>query len=757
MAISEDDLLRDLMTTFQAEAVEHVQALNQALLQLERQPEGVRRHELLQTAFRAAHSLKGAARAVSLNEIEALSHAMENVLQKARDARLSLTPTVCDILYDVLDAIGGRLNGQQSDIAPLMQRLDSAAADSGFVEATPPMAIPLPAPTPAAVAEPVSVPATAPVQAVVHEPAPESEAVISGTPSDETIRVAVNKLDELMAQAGELVVSKISAAQHLSDMQAIRYEMGRWPKHWREIKTLLPRINGDAARQLSDILTRHYDHLQLMAKQINALDQSISRDTLRLEIVTNRLQDEVRRVRMVPFSVLELGLQRAVRDVARSEEKQIQLIIEGGDVELDKKILESLKDPLMHLLRNAASHGIEKPDDRLKVGKPAEGLIMLSVQQRGGEARITVRDNGRGFDLDALRKASAQNGGPLLDEHAAKEEVLAVAFLPGVTTAKHITAIAGRGVGLDVVRESLGALQGRILLDSDAGHGSVFTLIVPMSLTMTRGLLVRVGTERYVLPLLSVEKIVRLDTRFTIEGRLMITVDGVPLPLLPLANLLRRPIMPDQGVAEPLAVVMGVAEQRLALLVDDVLTEQELAVKPLGKPLVRVPNVAGTALLGSGEPVIILNAADLVKSARDTRLGAHTIISTNKEDEEVDASASILVVDDSITTRTLEKNILEAAGYQVITATDGMEAMKRLKDTPFNLVVTDIEMPNMDGISLTRQIRENSEFARLPIILVTSLESREDRERGLVAGADAYIVKRGFDQKELLATIQQLL
>jgi two-component system chemotaxis sensor kinase CheA len=714
MSMTDDDLLRDLMQTFLAEAEEHIQTINGFLLQLERAPEDARRKELLQDAFRAAHSLKGASRAVSLPDIEALANAMESVLQQARDANLPLTANTCDVFYAMLDAVKQLLEGQPADVDGLRTRLNNVVGEA--------IALELPA----------QVEAPAPVASV-----------------EETIRVSVNKLDDLMAQVGELLVSKITAEQHLADMQAIRFRLAQWPEAWREIKMLLPRVNGDTGLQLTDVLTRHYEQLQSLTQDINDLHQTVGRDTLRLGMVTNSLQDEVRRVRMVPFDTLALGLERAVRDAARSEGKQVAFRIEGGEVELDKKVLETLKDSLLHLLRNAVGHGIEEPEVRAVMGKSAEGQVTLTVQPRGGEVRITVRDDGRGFDLAALRRAN----GAALDETASDSDVIALAFQPGITTAASVTVLSGRGVGLDVVRDQLEAVQGRISVNNNPGSGVAIELIVPTSLAMTRGLLVRVGGERYVLPLLSIEKIVEVHSSFAVSGKTMLTVDGAPLPLVSLAAVLGRPVA--EIPANPLAVIIAVAEQRLAVLVDDALTEQELAVKSFSQPLRRVRNVSGAALLGNGEPVVILNPADLIKSAQGVPM--QNVVIHNKQAEAETRVAHILVVDDSITTRTLEKNILEAANFHVITATDGLEAIKRLKDNTIDIVVSDVQMPNMDGIALTRHLRDSGDYKSLPIILVTSLESREDRERGMVAGADAYIVKRGFDQAELLATIQRLL
>ncbi len=728
MPAPEDSLLRELMQTFKTEAADHLQTLNQTLLRLERQPEEAKHQELLKTAFRAAHSLKGAARAVSMEDVESLAHDLESVLQQARDAKLLLNAGSCDVLYDTLDAIEQLLAGQSIDLDNLRARLAGVGAESG---------------------EGASSESSQSIEEPVESPLPDRGTVTLG---EETIRVAVDKLDDLMAQAGELIVSKISAEQRLIEMQNIYQQAVRWAKTWREIRALLPRIGGDVGQQLTDILTRHYDQLQSLTRQINSLDQAISRDTLRLDMVANTLQDQVRRVRMVPFQSLALVLERAVRDAAHSEGKQVTLQIKGGEVELDKKVLETLKDPLLHLLRNAASHGIESPDERQAAGKPAEGRIVVAVQQRGSEVRILVHDDGRGFDLDALRQAGTRSG-MTLDERASADEIIALAFLPGITTAHEVTAMSGRGIGLDVVRQQLETLQGRIAVKSTPGKGTSFQLFVPVSLTMTRGLLVRCGAERYAIPLLSVEKILELENGFTVEGQPMITVDQTPLPLVSLAAVLGRPAAPENDRA--LVVIVGVAEQRMAFLVDDVLTEQELAVKPLGRPLRRVRNVVGAALLGSGEPVVILNPADLIKAARGVQ--TPILMLNGNKDQEAKPPVRVLVVDDSITTRTLERNILEAAGYEVITATDGLEALQRLKENTINVVVADIQMPNMDGITLTRTIRESNEHKEIPLILVTSLENREDRERGMVAGADAYIVKRGFDQAELLRTIERFL
>lgn len=718
-----DDLMRDLLKTFRIEASEHLQTLNQALLKIERVEGKDTRRDLLQNAFRAAHSLKGAARSVGLQDIEQISHHLESVLDSARSTNTAPEPAVCDVLYQMLDGVQHLLDGQAVDVTGLYAKLSAVIGD---------------------MPDTVSAPS---------QPDTVSTANDALTPKgqDETIRIAISKIDELMAQTGELLVSKINAEQRVTDMQAIRQELARWPRLWRELAPLLNHLNGDAGLRLRGLLSQHHEYLQNLTRRFDTFEQALTGDALHLSMVTNDLQDDMRRVRMLPFQTIILSLQRAVYDAARTEGKQVDFHIDGHTVELDKKVLEALKDPLLHLLRNAVAHGIETPDERQTANKPIMGRIQLSVRQRGSEVSLTVRDDGRGFDVEALRQAAQARGGQVIDS----DDMIALAFQAGVTTAQEVTAIAGRGVGLDVVRQCIEDIHGRLSVHNQPGAGVTIELTVPASVTMMRGLVIRTGDEQFVLPLLSIERIIELDDVFTMSGKQMIRVEDDALPLVSLASILERPI--SETNKTPMVVILSVAEQRLAVLVDDVLSDLELAVKPFGEPLRRVRNVLGSALMGTGQPVVVLNPGDLIRSSRHSHL-PQQIFETVTTPDEITERGHILVVDDSITTRTLEKNILEAAGYRVTIAIDGQAALQKLKaNDDIDLIVTDVQMPNMDGIALARHIRESAEYNHLPVILVTSLESPEDRENGMQAGADAYIVKRGFNQSVLLSTIQQFL
>lgn len=766
MTDRDEQLLPELLQMFQVEAVEHIQTLNRTLLNLERQPEDATRDALVREAFRAAHSLKGAARVVNLTSVEKMAHAIEDVLKTARDTGSSLEPNTCDTLYTMLDTIQMAIEGKDVEFDKLIVQLVGGAASQNAAPVEPAVPAASEVSSAAPVEPSVKVEATQVVEtAVKAEPvkvSAKSEVSVTSTQSmvaisenDETIRVSIGKLDALLAQASELLIARISAEQRQSDTQSIRLQANSVTRLWRDIRSHAARNNydDDEAQRFNEMLTFFDQHLRTLSREINGLDTSVNRDAIRLGMLSNRLQTDMRRIRMIPFQTLDGLFQRAVRDAAHAEKKQVELTIIGGETELDKKVLEALKDPFLHLLRNAVSHGIETPEMRSKTQKPPIGQITIKVVQRGSEAHITVSDDGKGFNLERLRRSAEEHYKGTNVEITA-EDVINMAFLPGVSTASETSAISGRGVGLDVVRQQIERLSGHVQVDNHPGKGVSFLLSMPLSLAMTRVLLVRVGTEKYALPLSSVEKIITIQTSFDVEGQTMVTVNKRSLPLVGLHHLLGL----DAAVSnEPFAVIVGAADQRIALLVDDILTEQELAVKPLGWPIVRVNLLSGAAVLGGGDPVAVLNIAELVKLARNSRMKVTASSFAPSDKVEEIAAPRLLVVDDSITTRTLEKNILEAAGYDVVTAIDGLQAIEQLKARPAMLVIADIEMPNMDGISLTRYLRESTEFGDLPVILVTSLESQADRERGLKAGANAYIVKRGFNQAELLSTIEQFL
>jgi two-component system chemotaxis sensor kinase CheA len=833
-----DRMLKELMTTFQTELQEHLSILTKDLLSLEQNPTSEERTNLLTNVFRAAHSIKGAARTVNLIDIETIAHRIEDVLVKIRQGCLSLTPHLFDVLLTAVDAIGNamaaHLRGEQMPSEAMMTvlaRLDDTArepADSGATRAT--METPTeekalpPEPsalmsldseaipgkshthTSPATAEPCgqsveddistqvgqssSHPseATSPVDFQVDRPnAPtfippgkdggssagggKDQPPIAPHPIqvDDTIRVRTTKLDSLMDGLGELLVMQMRTEKLLTQMKALQEHTLRWQKNWRKARPHCNRLRRNYLKAdktdltpLFDFLESNEEDLKTLGTDHNTLLDHLTNDCNHLQIITDDLQNGIRSVRMLPIATLFDLFPRMVRDLAHSQNKDIVLEVQGHEAEVDRQALELMKDPLTHLLRNAIDHGIEPPEERMAVGKPRHGTIRLCAEQRGNNLVLTVSDDGRGINLDAVRRAAIERGLFPSEKMAdlSDREVVEMIFYSGLSTAEQTTDLSGRGVGMDVVRKNLEKIHGLIQVETRPGVGTSFVLMLPLTLTTSQVLLVRVAGETVALPMINVERILHVNVVKvgSIEGHPAIYAEGRPLPLVSLASVLKVPEVEQTlpSDAKIPVVILSVAEKRIALRVGGFLSTQQVVIKSLGGQLRRVRNVAGAAILGDGQLVTILNVSDLMKSLQAKSVASLGPPIVTKESRRW----RVLLADDSLTTRTLEKHILENAGYEVLTAADGQEAWelisKNEKALP-DLVVSDINMPRMDGLVLTQSIKGDSSYARMPVVLVTSLESPQDRLHGMEAGADAYIVKSTFDQKELLETIERLI
>jgi two-component system chemotaxis sensor kinase CheA len=547
------------------------------------------------------------------------------------------------------------------------------------------------------------------------------------------------------------------------------------------------RQSSAMASQVSTLLEA-LDHANELITELehglNDHSRQATEDHTRLATVTDRLHDQVRRTRMLPLSTLFNPLRLHARDIARGAGKMVELELDDGDAEADRQVLERLREVLIHLIRNAVDHGIETPNTRTSHGKNPTGHIALTASVSGDYLTIQVDDDGAGIDLEAI-KNRARSTEVLGDADIARlsdNEITDLIFMPGFSTRQSVSTLSGRGVGLDVVRSHVERMHGRVTVHSVPQQGCLFTLSVPLSLTSSHGLLLRIDRSTYMLPLDSVHRIVSVSPSEiqVLEGRACLTIDERPLALVHLADILgtsvitelpsQRHLVKEQSIRSSfterssstnggwsLALLLGSGERQIACLVDAVLGEQELVIYRLPAPLQRVRFIAGATILADGSVVPILDVVDVVRAAIGTRYAVHP----PSEMVDSDAPPTILVVDDSITTRTLEKNILEAAGYHVHLATDGVEALETLNrlidDTGCDLLLSDIDMPRLNGFDLTTQVRADNRLKHIPIVLVTSLDSPADRERGIAAGADAYIVKRAFDQQSLLDTIEQLI
>ncbi|MGY6277058.1 hybrid sensor histidine kinase/response regulator [Methylomonas sp. MgM2] len=738
----------ELQKLFKAESEEHLARLDNGLLRLEKTPAAP---ELLEEVFRESHSLKGAASMLGLTQIETAAHRLESIFNAARKGRESLTPQtiekmnacLADLRRRVLDALGEeRQPGETSDkgaepsMSPIVQT--SAAppleAKSGQTHRPSPPPPPLPTPTPA----PPSVHGNAAAEPFYLD----------------TVRVETRKLDDLLTQVGELSVIQGQTRHRLSLMEELL-------ERWAELERKQYANSPNSALQI-DTFADKSKRFGCLLKQTR---DAFFDDNARLQSIAQRLGDQVSNIRLLPLSTLFALFPRMVRDLAKEQGKEIDLVVEGGDITVDKRILEEMKDPLMHLIRNAVDHGVESPSERLQVNKSCIATLSLRVFREDGHVLLEVSDDGRGLDAEAIRQEAARRG--LADEESPKaitqQQMQQLIFMPGFSTCRYTTALSGRGIGLDVVRVNVERLKGNISLESVLGKGLTVKLRLPLSLATARILMASVAGRLYGFPVEFVHTSlwVKPEQIFTLDGRPAILLHDAAVIVYHLADLLELATETqamDRGKTNALAcVVLQVGRVCFGLLADDLPDEEEIVLKPLGAPLKRVRNVSALAILGSGEICVVLNPPDLLSSAHKIALAGHGKHGATQKAGRPRAKPAVLLTEDSALIRAMEKRILEDADYEVITAVDGMDALNQLNSRPFAAVVADISMPNMDGLTLTERIRANPKYQDLPVILVTSLASDEDKRRGLDVGANAYIPKPTFDQRVLLDILNRLI
>lgn len=726
----------ELHRLFKAESAEHLARLDDGLLRLEKTPAD---QELLEEVFRESHSLKGAARMLGLSRIEAAAHGLEGIFNAARQGETLLTPETIEnmnaALTDLRRRVQEALSGESAPVPFQASEAPSSALprEPGSEALSPPRG-----------GELERGPATLPIK-----PAPAV-----GEPFRiETVRVETRKLDDLLTQVGELSVIQGRAQHRLALMEEL---LEQWAALAHECRT------RNAVQ-----FTRHGSEKEAPLRFGSLLKQArdvLFDDSTRLESTVNLLEDQVRSIRLLPLSTVFALFPRMVRDLAKEQGKEADLTLKGGDITVDKCILEEIKDPLMHLIRNAIDHGIEPPAERERLGKPRNGTVQLRAVRDNTSVLLEVRDDGRGLDPMVIRQEAKKRG--FHDEATLATmppaQLQQLIFMAGFSTSTYVTELSGRGVGLDVVRVNVERMNGSIRLESAANQGLTVQLRLPLSLATTRLLLVSVGSRLYGLPVefVHTSRCVREEDIFTLEGRPAVLLDGQPVIAARLADLLELPAG-EQAAAPPdtlACIVIQAGDERLGLLADDLLAEKEVVPKPLGAPLQRVRNVSALAMLGSGEICAILNPTDLLRSAhKEMRNMEGGVQKAELAMQNETAKAIVLLVEDSALIRAMEKRILEDGGYEVVTAIDGVNALNALDSRPFAAVVSDIVMPNMDGLTLTTRIRAMPRHKELPVILVTTLASDEDKRRGLDAGANAYIPKPSFDQRVLLDTLKRLI
>ncbi|HEV2247146.1 MAG TPA: hybrid sensor histidine kinase/response regulator [Terriglobia bacterium] len=777
MGPKDHEFLKKLLATFKVEAEEHVKAMSSGLIKLEKTSASDEQMDVVEMVFREAHSLKGAARAVNMVEVEAICQSLESVFSALKRQDITVSPALFDRLHKAVDTLGEfplslgteRTAAEKFRIAEISRSLEGAL--KGIEEE-----LRKPEGESSLVPEPE---AHQPSKDVIGlRPLAEEKPEVA-----ETVRVSRAKLDSLLRQAEELLSAKLTGGQRAAELRQVNATLALWDKERAKVhpdaRALQQSLERDGKRNgASRLPDRPEKSIAQIAKVLEFLEWNDSSiQALKSELATlaklaeqdhraigrrvDDLLEDMKKVSMLPFSSLLEVFPKLVRDLSRGLSKDAELVIQGSEIEIDRRILEEMKDPLVHLVRNCIDHGIEVPKERERKKKSPRATITIAISPKNGDkVEIRISDDGTGLNLRNVRGAALKLG--IISQKDAEKlsdvETLSLVFQSGVSTSPILTETSGRGLGLAIVREKVEKLGGIVSLETHPEIGTTFRMVLPLTLATFRGILVRVEDNFFGIPTAHVERVLRVSKAEikTVENREAIQLNGKAVSLVRLGDVLElaRKSATSDSTDKVSVVVVGSAERRVAFLVDEVLSEQEILVKSLGKQLSRLRNIAGATVLGTGKVVPVLNVPDLMQSA--VRVAATTPAAVRVKEAEAKRK-SILVAEDSITARTLLKNILESAGYQVRTAVDGVDAFTALRTEEFDLVVSDVDMPRMSGFDLTAKIRADRKLSELPVVLVTALQSREDRERGVDVGASAYIVKSSFDQSNLLEVVRRLI
>ncbi|WP_073522710.1 hybrid sensor histidine kinase/response regulator [Pseudomonas fluorescens] len=751
------DQMRDasLLELFSLEADAQTQVLSAGLLALERNPTQA---DQLEACMRAAHSLKGAARIVGVDAGVSVSHVMEDCLVSAQEGRLYLQPEHIDALLQGTDLLM-RIATPGNDVGPadieayvaLMERL---------LDPSQPIATPAPSPEAISLTRVDALllePELEPAPPLGSEAPRQNKRMTEG--GERVLRVTAERLNSLLDLSSKSLVETQRLKPYLASLQRLKRIQSNSLRALDALDGQLKSLdlNLEAQEALADTRRLLSEAQTLLAEKNAELDEFGWQAGQRAQV----LYDTALACRMRPFADVLAGQARMVRDLGRSLGKQVRLEIEGEKTQVDRDVLEKLEAPLTHLLRNAVDHGIETPEQRVLAGKPAEGLIRLRASHQAGLLVLQLSDDGNGVDLERLRGAIVdRNLSPVETAlRLSEEELLTFLFLPGFSLRDKVTEVSGRGVGLDAVQHMVRQLRGAVVLEQTAGQGSRFHLEVPLTLSVVRSLVVEVGEEAYAFPLAHIERMCDLapDDIVQLEGRQHFWHEGRHVGLVAASQLLQRP--PGQTPSDTLKVV--VIRERDAvygIAVERFIGERTLVVLPLDDRLGKVQDISAGALLDDGSVVLIVDVEDMLRSVdKLLNTGRLERIARRSQQATEAPRKRVLVVDDSLTVRELQRKLLLNRGYEVAVAVDGMDGWNALRSEDFDLLITDIDMPRMDGIELVTLLRRDSRLQSLPVMVVSYKDREEDRRRGLDAGADYYLAKASFHDDALLDAVVELI
>jgi chemosensory pili system protein ChpA (sensor histidine kinase/response regulator) len=797
-----EEISAELIEAFSLEAEDHLRDISLRLSALDKQPE----HKgLLQDIRRSVHTLKGAAGAVGLRAIAQLSHRMEDLLDQLYDGNLAVDSDAMDLLFASTDALEDLAGGQveeetmQGTLQDLYTRYSILLDQEPSTEERARKVEPLGEEKIIDLAEL----APRPSEAVESEPPEKVMAPVLRKPG-EVVRVPLERLDELVRLASELAISRTVFEQRMADFAHEVKELQLSAERLRrvssnletqyEVSTLRGGLALSSVGQVGNpspglkaglshtvtFNTHGFDELEFdRYTEFHRLSRELAETASDTRMVSNALstligdfdsilnrqgrlsseiQDKLMQVRMVALATLATRLHRAVRVLAREQDKLVDLVLEGKDIELDKRVLEEIADPLLHLLRNAVDHGIEPPALRQVMGKPERGLIRLRAYHEGNQVVIQVSDDGAGLEPEILRSA-AISGGYISEADAPQlsgEELYSLVFLPSFSTAGEVSEVSGRGVGLDIVKTNVHKLKGTVTLDSTPGQGATFTIRLPMTLAVTRALLVKAHNETFAIPLDTVTQILRLE-REEIEHvgqEPVVRVGGQVYPMLRLGQVLNLKQPADETVQRLPVLILNAGGKQIALVVDQLLTGREIVIKTLGNHLRRIHGVTGATLMGDGSVVLILNPADLIIEAPQPEAWAPSQPPAERALE----ALTVMVVDDSVSVRRVVSNLIKSVGWQPMAARDGLEALELVQRSarPPDLILVDIEMPRMDGYELITTLKGQEAYRNIPLVILTSRAGEKHRRKAQELGASDYIVKP-YQDETLLNIIRHLV
>ncbi len=795
MTKDDEAFFKKLVSTFKAEAEDRIQKISLSLLELEKKQSEEQLAQLVESVYRELHSLKSAARAVKIFPVENLCQKLESIFALWKSQKIKLTDTQFDLLHNLIARIDPLIQSPlqntlefQKQTENLLQVLESSVAMKSSFKTSSDAAMDadiiqnkktknrtkgnksrLEAKKKKHSENPEL------IQHIEQDnPLQSHESPEPFAQQEKTIKISSHKLDRLLVQAEEMLAAKLNLSKIDADLNELKNDIlvvkkinDKMLSEKFYFNNTIPGVDVSLGSQnallnkLWNYVANSESTLKNLVYRSEILTNHFEQNMRNFTIGIDNLLEDSKKMMLLPFSTALNILPVTVRNLANSLGKKVVFQLSGTELEIDKRILEEMKDVLIHIIRNAIDHGIESEAERKLLNKPEAGSLSIDIQHMtGNEIQLFIQDDGRGVDIEKVKNAAVRLG------HVSKKDVSNLSdneasmliFQSGISTNETVTDLSGRGLGMSIIREKIEKVGGKIIIESTPNKGMTTKIILPLTLATFKGLLIRVSDQVFIVPTVNLERIISVPVESikSIENTETIIYEKQVLSLLHLADVLGIKRKIEQGLERTklLVLILVAVEHSMAFIIDEVLNESEILVKPFSYPIVKIKYISAAAILGTGIPIPILNTLDLLQYHHYSEN-----VSKNKESLEKNEGKKkrILLVEDSITTRMLIKNILELEGFQVTTAVDGLDAWGKIREYEFELIVSDIEMPNMNGFELTQKIRNDKKLNAIPIVLVTTLETQKDREMGIDLGANAYILKSSFDSGYLVDVINKLI